>query len=90
MNARMYSPHWPPRPCTAAYHLEGLLASMNDILIEHGAGGIQEDRRAFLALAASCAAAELYAQVLAKWFSTRMGKDHELLEALQDRFEEAG
>ncbi len=90
MTAKTQHIEWTPRPSTAAYNLEGLLIGMNDILMEHGAGGIHEDRRAFLALAANCAAAELYAQVLAKWFSTRMGDDHEVLEALQDRFEKEG
>ena len=89
MTAWMH-PTWPPRPSTAAYNLEGLCFAIHDIVHRHGAHGIGEDRRVYLQLAAIASAAELYSFVLARWFGTRMGDDHELLEALQDRFEETG
>lgn len=93
MSASKHTPAfklWPPRPCSAAYHLEGLNMAISDIVQQEGAAGIHEDRRIYLELAAITAAAELYASVLAHWFSSRMGEDHELLEELQDRFEAEG
>lgn len=92
MTARKQSPHqphWPPRPCTAAYNLEGLTMAIADIVHQDGAAGIHEDRRIYLQLAAIAAAAEVYSRELAHWFGSRMGEDHELLESLQDRFEAA-
>jgi hypothetical protein len=90
MTARTHHIEWPPRPCTAAYNLEGLTMALYDIVHCEGASGIGDNRRTFLQLVAIAAAAEVYAQVLAKFFATRMGNDHELLEMIQDRFEEAG
>ena len=80
-------PDWPPRPSTAAYNLEGLCLAITDIVHGHGAGGIQEDRRVYLQLAAISSAAELNAHVLARFFSTRMDDDHERLQAIEDLFE---
>ncbi|MDX1443563.1 MAG: hypothetical protein R3270_07290 [Gammaproteobacteria bacterium] len=89
MNAWTH-PTWPPRPSIAAYNLEGLCFAIHDIVHRHGAHGIADERRVYLQLAAIASAAELYSFVLARWFSTRMGEDHDLLETLQDHFEESG
>ena len=79
-------PDWPPRPSIAAYNLEGLNMAIYDLVHGEGARGIGDDRRVYLQLAAVTAAAELYAHLLARFFSTRMGDDHELLEDLEERF----
>lgn len=88
MTARTQSPkhsHWPPRPSTAAYNLQGLAMTMTDVVHQEGAAGIHDDRRTYLQLAAIASAAEVFACELAHWFGSRMGDDHEILEELQDR-----
>lgn len=83
-------PHWPPRPSTAACHLEGLTMAMADIVHQEGAGGIAADRRTYLALSAIAAAAEIHASELSHWFGSRMGEEHERLEELQDGYDATG
>lgn len=78
---------WPLSPATTAYVLDGLATSLSDLLAE---GGANIDRRRLKQLSALGITTELCAEALARWFATRPGDDHDLLEALQERSEGFG
>lgn len=85
MNARKHS-HWPLSPATTAYILDGLAASLSDLIRE----GANLDRRQLKRLSALGVMVELGAEALTRWFASRPGEDHDLLEALQARSEGFG
>lgn len=61
--------HWPHRPATADYNLEGQCLAIRDLV--HEAGVDHADRRASAELAALASAAELLSRQLAHWFASR-------------------
>lgn len=77
---------WPLLPAHSAYAVHGLCMAIADLIQEEGGA---PSRRALLKAAGIATAAELFAGELAHFFSTRMGEDHELLEAIEDRYLEA-
>ena len=88
MNERTRSPkplHWPLRPATTAYALDGLASALSDLAQENGS---DFDRRQSKQLVALGLAVELCAEALAHWFASRPPEDHDLLEALQERTED--
>ena len=88
MNERKQSqPHWPLRPATTAYILDGLTSAISDLAQENGS---DFDRRQLQQLVALGLTSELCAGALAHWFSSRPPGDHDLLEALQERSEDFG
>lgn len=79
--------HWPLRPSTTAYVLDGLTCALSDLVQENGS---DFDRRQLKQLLALGLTAELCAEALAHWFGSRPPEDHDMLEALQERTEDFG
>lgn len=76
-----------PRPSHAASITHSLCMALNDLVHEEGA---RMSRRTYLQICGVADAAEYFAGEAAAWYGTRMGKDHDLLEELQDRYMEEG
>lgn len=73
------------RPSHAASITHGLCMTLNDLVHEEGA---RMSRRVFLQICGVADAAEYFAREASAWYGTRMGKDHDLLDELQDRYVE--
>lgn len=86
MNARKHT-HWPLRPATTAYVLDGLNSALSDLIQENGAN---IDREQLKQLSALGITSSLCAEALAHWFASRGPEDHDQLEALQERSEGFG
>lgn len=73
---------FPFLPSHTAYTLQGLCLALADTLQEEGT----DTRRALIKANSLATAAELFAHELAHFFGSRMGDDHDQLEAIQDRY----
>lgn len=78
---------WPLLPSHSAYVLQGVCLALADTV--RGEVGAAVSRRALLKLNALATAAELLSGEVAHFYGTRMGEDHDQLEALEDRYLEA-
>ncbi|HEX6929700.1 MAG TPA: hypothetical protein VF267_10640, partial [Gammaproteobacteria bacterium] len=74
-------------PSLSSYALHGLCIALADVI--HHEVRKDTSRRALLKASGLATAAELFAGELAHFFGSRMGEDHDLLEALEDRYLEA-
>lgn len=74
-------------PSHAAYALHGLAIAITDTVREEVSGDVS--RRTLHKINALATAQEMIAIELAHFFGSRMGEDHDLLEAIQDRYLEA-
>jgi hypothetical protein len=88
MNERKHSPkqHWPLRPSTTAYVMEGLTISLSELIQEAG----HSDQRELKQLSGLSLTLEQCASKLAHWFASRPPEDHDQLEELMDRSEDFG
>lgn len=77
---------FPLLPSHAAYALHGLALAITDLVREEVTPDFS--RRTLHKINALATAQELIAQDLAHFFGSRMGEDHEQLEAIQDRYVE--
>ena len=77
---------WPLSPSHSASVAYALCMALADLIHEEGGGEVS--RRAFLQACGLATAAEVFSREAARWYGTRMGKDHDLLEALQARYME--
>lgn len=77
---------WPLLPAHSSYTLHGLCIALADVVREEISNEVS--RRALLKVNALAGAAELFSAELAHFFGSRMGEDHEQLEAMEDRYVE--
>lgn len=77
---------WPLRPSHSSYTLHGLCIALSDVIHEEGGGEVS--RRSLLKATGLATAAELFAGEVAHFFGSRMGDEHDQLEALQDAYVE--
>ncbi len=75
---------WPLLPAHSSYTLHGLCMALADVVREEVGGDVS--RRALLKVNALASAAELFSAELAHFFGSRMGEDHDRLEAIEDRY----
>lgn len=75
---------WPLPPSQAASVVHQLCMAMADTVLHEC--GHRISRRTYLKLCGLSVAAELVAGDAARWYGTRMGKDEDLLAALEERY----
>ena len=73
----------PLRPSHASSITHTLCMALSDLLHEDGN---DLDRRAYVKACGLAAAAEVFSGEATGWYFQQMGEDHDLLEALQDRW----
>lgn len=78
---------FPLLPSHSSSTLHGLCITLTDVIREEVSTDIS--RRALLKVNALALAAECFSGELSHFFFSRMGDDHELLEALEDRYLES-
>ncbi|HEX7048521.1 MAG TPA: hypothetical protein VF275_13220 [Gammaproteobacteria bacterium] len=76
----------PLRPSHAASALNGICLALADLIQMHGSGEVSH--RTHLKMHSLAMMAELLSRDVSRWFGSQAGEDHDLLEALQDRYEE--
>lgn len=74
------------RPSHAASALNGICLALADLIHMQGSGEVSH--RAHLKMHSLAVMAELLSRDVSRWFGSQAGDDHDLLEALQDRYEE--
>lgn len=74
----------PLLPSHSSYTLRGLCIALADVIHEEVNGKVS--RRALQKASSLATAAELFSGEVAHFFGSRMGDDHDQLEALQDRY----
>lgn len=75
--------NWPFRPSHTASVTHALCAAIKDLLHESGS---DMSRSTYLKVCGLAAAAEMFSDQAARWYFNRMGEDHDLLEALENRY----
>lgn len=78
------SDSFPLLPSHSAYTLHGLCIALVDVVRDEVSS--DTSRRALLKANALATAAELLSAEVAHVFGSRMGEDHEQLEAIEDRY----
>lgn len=78
---------WPQLPAYSAYALQGLCIALADTVRDELNGKVS--RRAIIKASGLATAAELFANELAHFFVSRPPEDHDLLEAIEERYLEA-
>ena len=73
---------WPLRPSHSASVTSALCAAIADLLHESGSN---MSRDTYLKVCGLATAAAVFSNEAARWYFNRMGEDHDLLEALEDR-----
>lgn len=77
---------WPLRPSESASVTHALCMAITDLLHESGS---DMSRRTYIKVCGLATAAAVFSNEAARWYFNRMGEDHELLEALEDRFQQS-
>ena len=73
-------------PSHSSYTLHGLCIALADVIHEEISGDVS--RRSLLKASGLATATEFFAHEVAHFFGSRMGEDHDALEALQERYVE--